>query len=271
MALGDVYTGGMDNNSREEKDKLTVYCPVMFRNPDAECDPSRLSWSIWKNRLKLTISPKNDSKPGDTYVTYSKTDQGEAYLNVPKAMILKERILDFLEDPMKYNNVGISTGANLVSVSNGIEYGVSSPVLSIRKIDQNGAEISNYAYQFGKADHFAIVNYDSNSATYDTLEHANLELEYFVIMLDEYIKSSTYMAAYTVAKTEDWNMTRLKDNMASIMDKLGLKTSNQQQPSFFDNANKSHGANNYSNGSSSAAGKTATRSMTTFEELEGDM
>lgn len=75
MALGDGgnFSTNKDNNNKNYDP--TVYVATRFRNPEADTDPSELSFSYWSNMLKMTISPKMESNPGDAYAMYDHNSQ----------------------------------------------------------------------------------------------------------------------------------------------------------------------------------------------------
>ena len=97
MALGNQnqsYGKNQDNNKKLYEP--TVYSPVQFKNPTG-VDPSELSFSFWNRMLKITISPKLDSKAGDKYDTYDDKNNISIHINHMKARILLQEIAKFLE------------------------------------------------------------------------------------------------------------------------------------------------------------------------------
>ena len=55
MALGDGASNNYANDNNKKYEDPTVYSPVALKNPESNIDPSRLSFSYWKNLLKIII------------------------------------------------------------------------------------------------------------------------------------------------------------------------------------------------------------------------
>ena len=262
MALGDNST--FSNNNNKDKFQPTVYCPILLKNADAKIDPSEISFSYWKNLLKISISPKidNDSNP---YPVYDHKNQGSIHLNQDKARMLHSEIELFLKDPNAYNNMGVPSGTSgLISISNGKEFGVDSPIIVIRKINpETGAIESSYMYTF-KTNYNAIRNFDENTQKYDTFNYAELEIYTFMNILKTFYESMSYAMAYTFINANQYNDSRYNTKLDLLMDKAGIERKQKASPggnkSFFDMSNA--GANNAA--ADVAKGETE---QTTIEEL----
>lgn len=264
MALGDAKPNNFNNNNDKDRKQPQVFCPINLKNSEAECDPSELSFAYWKNMLKVAISPmiQNSNSP---YPVYDHQNQGTIYLNHDKARMLYAEIKEFMKDPNAYNNMGVPSGASgLVSISNGKEFGVSSPILVIRKINgETGQVESSYMYQF-KRNYRSIRNFDETNQNYDTFEYENLEIDAVLTILETFIQSVSYALAYSVISATQYDTSRINTKLDLLMDKAGIPKMNKaynggESKSFF-NMNK-EGNNN------ADIGITAKTEQTTIDEL----
>jgi len=237
MALGNLnqnYNNSTEDNNKKNYDP-TVYSPIQFKNPNG-IDPSMLSFSFWRNMLKISISPKMEPKPGDKYDVYDHKNNISIHINHMKARILYDEIKEFLKDPNKLNNVGVPSGVSgLITISNGKEFGINSPVLVIRKLDENGNVTSSYAYQFNNNDYyFGIRNFNEKTLKYDTIDYPNLELLTFMDILKSYYESSSYAFAYSVVDSLKFDNSRINTKLDLLLDNAGIKRQgNSNGKSFF--------------------------------------
>lgn len=258
MALGDGgnnFTSNSAANNNKKDNSPTVYCPISYKNPDASSDPSELSFSYWKNLLKITISPKVEPKPGDKFTTYDHVNNASIHLNAMKARIFKKEIEEMIINKTP-NSVSVSSGATgLITFSNGKEYGVDAYMLVIRKLDENGTVNSSYSYQFnGDSYYNSIRNFDEVSLKYDRMYFPALEIEAFLDILEDFYKAQSYATAYTVVDSMKFDVSRVNTKIDIIMEKLGIPKYNSNNgggKSFFDNSKDSSPVNlNNSQGAS---------------------
>lgn len=227
MALGNMnqnFNKNQDNNKKNYEP--TVYSPVQFKNPNG-VDPSELSFSFWNRMLKISIAPKRESKPGDKYDTYDHENNISIHINHMKARILYNEIEEFLKDTNKINSIGINSGAfGLLTISNGKEFGISSPVIVVRKMDEGGKILTSYAYQFNANDYYnSIRNFDEKTLKYDTMGMPNLELIVFQDLLRSYFESANYASAYTVIDSMKFDVSRINTKLELLLDNAGIKKS----------------------------------------------
>lgn len=266
MALGNSYQRGNNNDKNTDP---TIYCPIQFRNNEG-VDPSSLSFSYWNKLLKISISPMIEPKPGDAYVSYDHKNNIYIHINYMKAKILHDEITEFLKDTSKLNSIGINSGANgLLTISNGKEFGINSPVLVIRKMDENGGILSSYAYQFNNASYYnSIRNFDEKSLKYDTIDCPNAELLVMQEILRTYYESSTYATAYTVVDTSNYGSSRIQGKLDQLLENAGIETGGNKRggggggKSFF---------NRGSGGGSNDPVSSASRSQTTIDDLSSEL
>lgn len=225
MSLGaqnQNFSKNTDNNKKQYEP--TVYSPVQFKNPKG-IDPSELSFTFWNRMLKINISPKKDEKPGDKYPTYDHENNISIHINHLKARMLYNEIEEFLKDPNKINSIGINSGtAGLLTISNGKEFGVNSPVMVIRKMDEAGNVNTSYAYEFNANDYYTTIrNFDEKSKKYDTVAMPNLELIVLQDLLRAYYESANYAAAYAVVDSMKFDVSRINTKLELLLDNAGIK------------------------------------------------
>lgn len=219
MALGDLA----NNNQQKGKNNPVVYSQYGFGNSESTVDPTRLSTSFWNGMLKLTISPKKGMKSNGA-VEWDDENSISLYLTHTKARILHDEIVLFMQNPETYNNLGIPSGAGLVSISNGRELGVSTPCLIIRKLNtENGQVEASFAYEFKQDYHYSIRNFDESTADFDKIYHNNLELEQLLCLLKTYFEAMSGAMAYTVIDNMKYDNSRLNTKINAISEKLGIE------------------------------------------------
>lgn len=252
--LGDTYNN--NKNDRKVNNDPTVYSNYKFSNINS-IDPSSLSITFWSNTMKLTIAPKKNTTNGD--ISFDYDNATSAYLTHTKARILAEEIRAFMEG--KINSVSVDTSRNLISISNGKEFGVNSLFLVIRTFDQtNNTVSSSYAYEFKKQYHYAIRNFDEkNIDNFEKTYYDDLEIEQFLTLLEEYYKAMTGAIAFTVVDQQKYNNSRINTKLDSIANKLGID---------WNTGNKNNGGNSGAFFSNREPQSTSTFRSGSIEDLE---
>lgn len=236
--------GNYDNNSKK-RNSINVYSPYRMSNTEG-IDPSVLNFTFCLGMLKISISPK---KPGDQ-IAFDHEKAIEVYLTHIKAKILSDEIKYMLKHKGEVHNVSVSTGKDgLITFSDGQELQTNKYTLLLRKIDENGVPTTNYAYEFKDDYHFTMRNYDPNNpSAYDKVIHDMIEVEQFILLLDEYNRAWTGADAYMVRDNFKYWDSIYNTKLDTIMEKLGIdfsKTGNYSKNnnnSFFTN---NSGSNNY--------------------------
>jgi hypothetical protein len=216
MALGDTY-----NNNKDKQYSPTVYSAYGLSNIESKVDQTKLSFSYWQGLLKISLAAQKPTKGDDVQFDYENAIS--IYLNHTKARILFDEIAAFQANPSAYNNVGIASGAGLISLSNGKEFGVTTPCLVIRKIDtETGSTVSSYAYEFKTDYHYAVRNYEESSNDYDKVYHNSIELEQLKTLLFTYFEAMSGAMAYSIIDAMKYDNSRTHTKLDSICDKLGI-------------------------------------------------
>lgn len=253
MALGDTY-----NNNEKKNYSPSVSSAYRYSNTESDIDKTQLSFSYWNKLLKISIAPKKETENGD--IAFDHDNAGSVFLSHTKAYIFYKEICKFLEDPTGINNVGVSSGKDgLIYLSSGKEFNANGPCLSIRKIDENGHPTSNFVYEFRRGIHNSVVNYNEETAEFETHAFDTAEIEQMANLLKSYYESMTMAVAYSVQETNKYDTSRMNTKLKIIGEKLGVefnKPSNgnrQSNNSYFstNRASSSSTSSGFNGGSSS--------------------
>lgn len=239
MALGNQQ----DNNKDKNEKQVTVYSAYGFWNKEAEVDPSCISTEFWNKLLKISISPAIVDEYGQ--VKYDHNKKGFIYLNHTKAFLLAKEIELFLANPDANPDNGVSNGSetSTIHITNGHEFGIDSPCLVIRKIE-NDEIVSTHVYQF-RADNYSIRNFGTDGSGMEKTMYPTLEIELLHKLLMEYVTAMTGAVAYSVQEYGKYNDARLTNKIDAISEKMGIKyerpntgsnTTTKSSSSMFNNA-----------------------------------
>lgn len=246
MALGSTY----NNNQTSTRQDVTVYSNYRMNNAESKVDATCMTFRFWRTNLCLGIFPRKNT--GNDEVSFDMDNGITIYLSHTKARMFMNELKHFLEDPVAYNAVGVTSGAAAITISNGSEYGKNNPVITIRKVDENGSVIASFAYEVKTDYYFAIRNYDGTNYDEEKDEYKYIEIEQLITVLDEYVKASTNATAFSVASQQVYPLNRIDNKVEAIAQSLGveLRSGNGNQHKYnnstFFNKNsqsKSEGSN----------------------------
>lgn len=263
MALGDNYNNNKKNYSP------SVYSQYKFNNIESAIDKTTLAPSFWNSMLKISIAPMKGNDPNNVEFDY---DNGiNIYLNHTKARMLYQEICKFQENPEQFNNVGVPSGAGLITITNGKEFGKNATCIVIRKLNsETGAVESSFAYEFKSDYHYSIRNFDESNNGFDKVYYNELELEQFKMLLTSYYESMTGAVAYSVIDNMKYDMSRINTKLNSVAEKLGVSYGKGNKGtggnnSYFNQANGNNQSNNTSNSGSSYSAATYDDIMSQME------
>lgn len=231
MAFGN-YSNNKDANKPFE---ITTYTSYRMNNAESPVDKTAISFSMWKQMLRISIFPR---KENTDEISFDMDNGITIYMNHSKARILANEIKNFLRDPSLYNGTSVPSGAGIITISNGAEFGSNNPVIVIRKLDEMGNVTSTIAYETKTDYYYAIRGYNGGANfTKDMETYRNLELEEMALVCEEYCKASTYAVAHTVRDSMRYDVDRIRTNVFAIADKLGVDTGrSSSRGSSFNNA-----------------------------------
>lgn len=260
MALNDNYSGNKSGGSygNKEDKRPQTYSSYSSMYNIKGVDPSRISIDYFSNVLKISIAPMNKTS-GDS-ISFDYNNAISIFLRQNEARILCNEILNFINDPIKFNNSGIVTRSGMITVDNGKDHGTNNPCVVIRKIDENGAVASAYLYECNTESMYSIRNYNDKKNTFDkvTVDYTYTELYHIIEHLEQYLKGTTSAMAHSIIDNSRFINNRLNtkiDAIAASMNirfdrKGGNKGNYSGGDSYFNNAP----ATNYSSSSGSTSG-----------------
>lgn len=215
------YNNNFNNKDTNKPFEPNLYTPYRFNNAESSVDKTCLTFGIWKQALKIGIFPR---KENTEEVLFDMDNGLTVYLNHSKAKMLANEIRNFLRDPDTYTGSGVHSGQGVITISNGAEFGVHTPILVIRKLDDTGNVVSSFAYEFKTNYYFSIRNYTGTTDFIkETDSYNNLEIEEMLTMLDEYCAAMTYMVAYSVMDANKYNDDRIMKRLNACAEKLGVE------------------------------------------------
>ena len=228
-----------------------------------------LSFSFWKGNLKISISEIKESYSGVEY-----EELAYIHLSPNKAQILKAQLIDFmnLEDTATTNiSVGVDTGMN--DTKNFIAIGNTNTstdddiqrTLCIGKVSPDGKVLEKTDFNFNHQYHFGIKWTDVRTMDCETKFRDNTELELFIIVLDEYIKSMTGAMAYSVMDMGRFDYSRINTKIELVMNALGLEVKGSSKPNY--NSSNSYFNKNGLGAASPENTNRARSERTTIEDL----
>lgn len=266
MSLGSTYNNNQGNGNKYTVADTTTYSDYRMNNAESTIDPSCLAPRFWKQSLCLSIYPRKNT--GNDEVAFD-TDNGVTiYLSHTKARMLANELRKFIENPVDNNSCGVHSGSAVVTISNGVEFGKNTPVLTIRKLDENGNVVSAFSYEF-KQNYFSIKNYDGRNYNSDYESYKNIEIEQLITLLEEFVKASTKAVAASVHSSA-FTLGRMDNKINEIAAQLGVETNSSSSSrkfgnsSYFDKMARSNG--NVSGGSYSPG--SVSYGTATIDDIE---
>ena len=227
------------NNQNNNQPMTNTYTPIVFSNPDSKLFQSQFSISYFNRVMVVSIARKNTAS-NDDYPTYDRDNAIKIYISFTKAKILHDAILKLLNDK-SINNVCIEGNrSNALKVSNGIEFGSETPVISIVYLasDNNstGRTLSEICYQT-KTNYEYKYNSDISTGRAESGAIATFELDTLLMVLEQYYYASSYAIAATIREANSYNERFKNDILKSIAEKNGISTKrsgNYSSTSVFD-------------------------------------
>lgn len=265
MALGNTYNNNQGVN-KSNVPEVTVYSNYRLNNAESKIDATCMTFRFWKGNLCVGIFPRKAT--GNDEIAFDMDNGITIYLSHTKARILKNEIEHFLQDPVTYNAVGVPSGQAAISISNGSEYGKNNPVVTIRKVSDNGEVVASFAYEFKTNFHYAIRNYDGKNFDSVYEDYVNIEIEQFVTVLDEFVKASTNAIAFTVMDQRKYSYARMDNKIEAIAASLGVDLARSSNNSRSRYNSSSYFNNNSGNDNSSYSAGSVGYGSASIDDLE---
>lgn len=233
MALGQGLFNR--NGNSNQKKSINVYSNYRMTNSKdvSNYGGSSIGFTFWQGTLKIGIAPLK-MVSGQDYPMPDRDREVSAYLKHTKARILAKEIRRFLNG--EQTSVGITTGANtFITVSDGSDFNLEQPVICIRKLNKDLSALEEEILFICRNDlHFSVHNFDK--ATFDGDKdfdtYKNMDLEDFVLVLEEYARSMTNATAYSVHETAQYVNSNMNASIEAIAEKLGVNSNAGTSSSF---------------------------------------
>lgn len=217
MALGNF-----NSSKKSSSTELTVYSNLKMNNTQSEVDKTSLSFNFWNNMLGIQLSPVITTADGS--ISYDRENSITIWLSAVKALMLSNEITRFLNGEAK--NVGVHTRTGIINITDGSDFGSSSPCITIRKVDADGQITNAYTYEVRTNYHYSIDNFEERRSSAPIFEknfaYDNIELDLIKIQCDEYVRAMSMAQAYTVTETVARQFKRLDYKLNKIGEAQGL-------------------------------------------------
>ena len=120
------------------------------------------------------------------------------------------------------HNVCVELKGGLLTVSDGSEFNVASPCITIYSADEAG-NVKSITYETKSNYHKGAYNYNADDNSYSDYIFKDIELDMFITVLDEYVKAFTYATAATVMEAGAWHRDKIQKTISAIADKVGAQ------------------------------------------------
>lgn len=209
----------------------TTYSGISFSNPESSIGQTKISISYFNKVMKIAIAARNNNGSNNDYATYDNDNAVCVYVSNIKARILYLLIQKLINEPDTHN-VCVELKNGLIKVSDGSEYGSSSYCISISYASEDGS-VHEIIYQTKEGYHTGAANYENGS--YQTVAFDDIELNAFMMALDEYYKASSYAIAASVWEANMYRHEYESNLIKSIAEKCGVQASSNANPAKFNN------------------------------------
>lgn len=254
-------------NNNDKNPVITTYSGISFSNPESNIGQTKISISYFNKIMKIAIAARNNNGSNNEFATYNNDNAVVVYVSNIKARILYLLIEKLKKDPDTHN-VCVELKNGLIKISDGTEYGSTSPCISISYAGEDGS-ISEIVYQTKAGYHNGASNY--SDGTYQTETFDDIELDTFAMTLDEYYKASSYAIAASVWEANMYRRDYEINLIKSIAEKCGVEFGNNSNNAKFNN--KTFLSNNNSSNNTNASGSMIPKEYesSTFDDIAASM
>lgn len=254
-------------NNNDRGPTCTTYSGISFSNPESTIGQTRISISYFNKVMKIAIAARNNGNSNNDFATYDNDNAVSVYVSNIKAKILYELIQRLKNDPDTHN-VCVELKNGLIKVSDGTEYGSTSPCISISYASDDGS-VHEIVYQTKVGVHTGAINYANGK--YENVAFDDIELDTFAMALDEYYKASSSAIAASIWEANMYRHDYEINLIKSIAEKCGVQANNSSSnPAKFNNKTfLSNNSNSYNNTNSSMIPKEYESS--TFDDIASSM
>lgn len=250
-------------NNNDKGPMVSTYSNITFSNPESKIMASKFSISYLNKVMKITIALRNNTGSNDDYATYDSDNPAIIYLSNVKAELLRQMIIKMRSDP-SIHNVCAESKYGLLKISDGIEYGVQNPCISISFADEAG-NVTEVVYE--TKSHISAYNYSNGEFSTETFN--NIELDTIIMAFEEYYKASSYAIAASIAESSMYRREAQNNLIKAIAEKVGAHTSPSKQ--YNNKTFLSTNNNKTSSTSSGLTGVPAGYEVASFDSIANGM
>lgn len=258
-------------NNNEKNLTVTTFSSVSFSNPESNLGQTKISIGYFNRVMKISIASRNNNGSNNEFATYDNDNAVTVYVSNIKARILYLLIQKLMNEPDTHN-VCLELKNGLIKVSDGSEYGVSSYCISISYAGEDGS-VNEVVYQTKAGFHTGAYNYSNGS--YQNISYDDIEIDAFMMALDEYYKASSYAIAATVRESNMYGRDYEVNLIKSIAEKCGVQVGNgntNSNPAKYNN--KTFLSNQSNNQTSNMSGNNIIPKeyeSSTFDDIAASM
>lgn len=175
---------------------------LQLYNSTSKIDKTSINFSMWKTTIRISIVPAIETGT-DEAPRYDYKNAVNIWLTPQKAKTFAMILKNFKENPDKYSNYGVATSQAIITVDKSDTFGHPNrgPVISIRRVSEEGNVELSYSYECNIEGMSAIVGFNVNnpkSFTQDTELFQNVELDCIINQLEKYFDAMTNATAFSV-------------------------------------------------------------------------
>ena len=175
---------------------------IALYNPTSKIDKTSISFSMWKSTIRVSILPAIESGT-DEAPRYDFKNGVHIWLTPPKAKQFAQILRGFKDDPDTYDKFGVPTSQAIITVDKPDNFGHPGrgPIISIRRVNEQGAIELSYSYECSIDGTSAIVGFNpANPKAFkqDTEHFQNVEIDAIITQLEQYYLAMTNSVAFSV-------------------------------------------------------------------------
>jgi hypothetical protein len=229
---------------------------IALYNPTSKIDKTCITFSMWKTTIRVSIVPAIESGT-DEAPRYGYKNGVNIWLTPQKANQFAQILKGYRDNPDQFDNYGVATSQAIITVDKPDTFGYPGrgPVISIRRVSEEGNVELSYSYECNIDGTSAIVGFNVNNPKafkQDTSHFQNIELDSIITQLEQYYLAMTNATAFSVLSQVYPYLDKIAAKMA--VDLSGNLHRQQRSNGFFAGGNGGMGVGDTTFGSGPAIG-----------------
>lgn len=219
MAIGDINYN--NNNKNGEEYRATLYSVNSFTNTTSELQKSKLSYSYWKGMLKISIANMIESEDDSENWDYKK--ESAIYLSPVLAYQTYLQVKAYLNNKDKISKSVKTKKLGVIKIADASEYDSEGTVLVIEKFGEDRKVKGGGVFHFNNDKYYGLDNLNEEEFTFDKSYFEELEIDFLLVTLREFWKSSTGAQAYFMIDYGRFDTNRTMGRINAISNALGIE------------------------------------------------